>query len=93
MQENVYKGFPISNWVAGAREIFADECVEMNPEDAARAGVEDGEEIVVSSAAFERKWRTRIVADQPEGSVHVTLRPNGWLGPNPHYVNMRKCDV
>ena len=93
MQENVYKGFPISNWVAGAREIFADECVEMNPEDAARAGVEDGEEIVVSSTAFERKWRTRIVADQAERSLHVTLRPNGWLGPNPHYVNMRKCDV
>jgi predicted molibdopterin-dependent oxidoreductase YjgC len=93
VDEHTYKGFLISDWVAGAKEIFAVGCVAVNPEDAAKLQLHDGDDVVVTSAAFERKWRARITADQPKGSLHVTLRPNERLGPNPHHVNMRKCDV
>jgi predicted molibdopterin-dependent oxidoreductase YjgC len=93
VDEHIYKGFPISDWVAGAREIFAAGSVAVNPENAAKAHIREGDEVVVNSTAFEKKWRARITADQPEGSLHVTLRPKERLGPNPHHVNMRKSDV
>ena len=93
VDEHTYKGFPISDWVAGAKEIFTVGCVTVNPEDAAKIQIHEGDEVVVNSAAFEKKWRAHITADQPEGSLHVKLRPNERLGPSPHHVNLRKSDV
>jgi predicted molibdopterin-dependent oxidoreductase YjgC len=91
--EHTYKGFAISNWVAGAREIFVDECVDISPEDAAMAGVGDGDIVWVRSATFERRWRARVTTEIAGGSLHVTLRPNDRIGSSPHFVNIRKCDV
>ncbi len=93
VEENTYRGFPISNWVAGAREIFVDDRVDISPSDAETAHIEEGDEVLVSSAGFVRKWRAHLASNQPEGSLHVTLRPHDRLGPSPHFVNVRKSDV
>lgn len=93
VEENTYKGFPIANWVAGAGEIFVDGRVDISPSDAEKVHVHEGDEVLVKSAGFERKWRAHIASDQPDGSLHVTLRATERLGPNPHFVTLRKCDV
>jgi formate dehydrogenase alpha subunit len=91
--EHTYRGFPLSNWVEGARKIFADGTVDINSEDAKKARIAQGDEVAVTSAHFEKIWPVRIVSEQPRGTLHVTLRQGEWVGPNPHPVRIRKKNV
>ena len=91
--EHIYRGFPLSTWVEGAKKLFAEGMVAINPEDAEKAGISEGDEVVVTSTHFEKIWPVRILSDQPQGTLHVTLRPGESLGPNPHPVRIRKKDV
>lgn len=93
VQEHTYRGFPISTWVGGAKEIFADGWLEMSPGDAGRAGIAGGDDVVVRSTGFERTWKARIVEDQAEGFLRVTLPAEERPSCNPLRVNMRKSDV
>lgn len=93
VQEHRYQGFPLSRWVEGAAEIFAEETVDMSPADAAAVGVASGDRVIVAGGHFERTWRARIVPDQPEGVLHATVQPGGHINPNPVAVRMRKSDV
>ncbi len=90
--EHTYRGFPLSWWVEGAKKIFADGMVEINPQDAQKVGISPGDEIVVTSEHFEKSWPVRIKTDQPEGALHVTLHPGEAIRPNPHPVRIRKKD-
>jgi predicted molibdopterin-dependent oxidoreductase YjgC len=90
--EHTYRGFPLSLWVEGAKKIFADGMVDLNPQDAQKAGISPGDEIVVASEHFEKIWPVRIKIDQPEGALHVTLHPGEAIRPNPHPVRIRKKD-
>ncbi len=76
IDEHTYLGFPLSNWVEGARKLFPVETVDINPEDARKAGILQGDEVIVTSADFEKVWPARIVSDQPKGTLQVTL-PHG----------------
>lgn len=91
--EHTYRGFPLSAWAEGARTVFPEEIVEINPQDAARAGISQGDEIVVTSGDLERIWPVKIIGDQPEGMLHIVLRQGDTLNPNPHSVRIRKKDV
>lgn len=93
VEEHTYRGFPISTWVGGAREIFPDGSLEISPEDAERTSIAEGDEVVVWSAGFERTWRARIVEHQAPGSLHVTLREQETLGRGPLRVHVRRRDV
>jgi len=88
--EHTYRGFPLATWVEGARKIFTEGLVDINPEDARKAGLCEGDEVVVTSAHFERIWPARILNEQPQGTLHVTLRQGESIGPNPHRVKIRK---
>jgi len=88
--EHTYRGFPLATWVEGARKIFTEGLVDINPEDARKAGICKGDEAVVTSAHFERIWPARILNEQPQGTLHVTLRQGESIGPNPHRVKIRK---
>jgi len=90
--EHTYRGFPLSLWVEGAKKIFADGMVDLNPQDAQKAGISPGDEIVVASEHFEKIWPVRIKIDQPEGALHVTLHLGEAIRPNPHPVRIRKKD-
>jgi formate dehydrogenase alpha subunit len=91
--EHTYRGFLLSTWVEGARKIFAQGIVNINIEDARKAGLSEGDEVVVTSAHFEKVWPAKISGDQPQGTLHVTLRQGESIGPNPHPVRIRKKDV
>ena len=67
--------------------------MEINPEDAKKAKISQGDEIVVTSAHFEKTWPVRIVSEQPQGMLHVALHQGESVGPNPHPVRIRKKNV
>ncbi len=91
--ENTHRGFSLSTWVEGARKIFPQGIMEMNPEDARKAKISEGDQVVVTSAYFKRTWPTRISNQQLQGTLHVTLREGESVGLNPHPVRIRKKDV
>jgi formate dehydrogenase alpha subunit len=91
--EHTYRGFPLSSWVEGARKIFAEGIVDINAEDARKAKISDGDEVLVTSSHFEKTWPARIVSEQPQGMLHVTLHQGESVGPNPHPVRIRKKNV
>ncbi|MGB8658271.1 MAG: molybdopterin-dependent oxidoreductase [Candidatus Zixiibacteriota bacterium] len=88
--EHAYRGFPLSSRVEGAKRLFADGMVCVSPEDAQKAGISQGDEVVVTSEIFEKIWPVRITSDQPEGTLHVTLHQGESISPNPHPVRIRK---
>jgi formate dehydrogenase major subunit len=91
--ENTYRGVQIAACVEGARMLFPEGILDVNPCDAAEAGIANGDEAVLSSEHFEKIWPVRITDDQPKGTLHVMLRRDEWLNPNPDSVHMRKRDV
>ncbi len=91
--ENAYRGFPLSVWVEGAKKVFPEGMVDISAEDARKAKISGGDEVVVTSSHFEKTWPARILAEQPRRTLHVTLRQGESVGPNPHPVRIRKKDV
>ena len=91
--EHTYRGFPLSTWVEGARKLFTQGVVDINSEDARKAKISPGDEVVVTSSHFEKIWPARITSEQLQGTLHITLRQGESVGPNPHPVRIRKKDV
>jgi formate dehydrogenase alpha subunit len=91
--EHVYRGFPLSTWVEGAGVLLTEGIVEINLEDAEKAEICEGDEIVVISESFEKIWPIRITSDQPVGTLHVTLHQGESIRPNPHPVRIKKKDA
>ncbi|UCE24532.1 MAG: molybdopterin-dependent oxidoreductase [Candidatus Zixiibacteriota bacterium] len=88
--EHTHRGFPLSRWVDGTRELFSEERVDINPDDAKKARVNDGDEVIISSTEVKKTWPVRIKAEQAPGVLHVTLHEADVVNPNPHPVKMRK---
>ncbi|UCH82936.1 MAG: hypothetical protein JSW50_10720, partial [Candidatus Latescibacterota bacterium] len=65
----------------------------INPADAEEAGIQNGDEVVVTSPRFEENCPVRITDDQPKGTLHVTLSRRDGAGLNVHPVNIRKSNV
>lgn len=91
--EDTYRGVQIAACVEGARMLFPEGILDVNPSDAAAAGIADGDDAVLTSEHFEKIWPVRITDGQPKGTLHVMLRTGEWLNPNPHSVHMRKRNV
>jgi predicted molibdopterin-dependent oxidoreductase YjgC len=93
ISEHTYRGFPISDWVDGAKELFVEATVEMNPEDAAEAGITHDDEVLVISPTFEISRKARILNGQARGRLHISLRPGESIGANPHPARIVKGNV
>jgi len=91
--EHTYRGNPLTAWVDGAEKLFPAGILEVNPEDAEKTGISPGEEVVVTSECFERIWPVKINADQPKGTVHITLCQGESLEPNPCPIRMKSKNV
>ena len=91
--EHTHRGFPLTVWVQGAAKLFPEAVLDINSEDARQAGVSHDDNLIVTSARFERIWPARVSDHQPRGTLHVTLRQSESVGPNPHPVRVRKKDV
>jgi predicted molibdopterin-dependent oxidoreductase YjgC len=91
--EHVYRGLPITDKVEGLKKLVAEEALIMNPEDARKLGIVQGDEVIVTSTQFEKSWPAWISVDQEPGTVHVTqlgFKPNE---SNPDVVKIRRKDV
>jgi len=91
--EHTYRGFPISAWVDGAKELFAQATVEMGLEDAADAGIAQGDEVSVISPTFKMTRKARIVNNQAKGRLHVSLSHGESVGADPHPARIVKTNV
>jgi len=91
--EHTHRGFPLSSWVEGARVLFPEGVLCLNSEDARKIRISEGDEVLVTSADFEKSWPVRIVSEQPKGTLQVTLRQGESVGSNPHRVRIRKKNV
>jgi formate dehydrogenase alpha subunit len=91
--EHAYRGFPLTALVEGARKIFPQDMVDINPKDAQKKGLSQGDAVAVSCDRFQETWIANIVDEQPPGTLHVTLHQSPSLGANPHRVEVKKKDV
>jgi predicted molibdopterin-dependent oxidoreductase YjgC len=91
--EHTYRGLPLSTWVEGLESLFPEGKIKINPEDAQKFGISDGDQVVVTSDRFEKVWVARILNEQPPGTLQVTLRQSESIGPNPFPVRIRKKNV
>ncbi len=91
--EHTYRGFHLSRWVEGSRKIFSEGKIDINPKDARKAKISEGDRVQVTSSSFDGTWRARIVKKQPPGTLHVALCHGETLAPNPHPVRIRKSNV
>jgi formate dehydrogenase (NADP+) alpha subunit len=88
--EHSHRGFPLSTWVEGSNMLLTEEVLEINPEDAKRAGVVRGDSVVIASDHLERTISVRLVREQPAGTLHATLRECASFNPNPQSVSLRR---
>jgi formate dehydrogenase (NADP+) alpha subunit len=93
VSEHTYRGFSISAWVDGANELFPDGTVEMGPEDAAEAGIAQGDEVTLISPSFSITRLAHISNSMGKGRLHVSLSPTESIGANPHPARMVKGNV
>ncbi len=93
IDEHSYRGFPISLWAKGLKQLLPDNSLAVSPEDAEKLGLVDGDELVVTSAEFERSWPMRVVKEQPMGILHIRLNQGEIVRPVPCPVRIRKKDV
>ena len=93
LAEHQYRGSSLASRVEGAAAIFSEDTVEINPGDAGKAGIANGDEIILKSGEFERAFPVRCNRDQPEGTLHAMVRQGQIPNPNPLPVTMRKKHV
>ena len=91
--EHTHRGFPLTTWVEGSVPLFGEETIDINLEDALKARIESGDEVIVTSPSFKKTWPARIIKEQARGTLHVTLHPGQPVGPNPEPVRIRKKNV
>ena len=70
--------------------LLTEEVLEINPEDAKRAGIVRGDEVVIASSHLEKTLSVRLVREQPPGTLHASLREYANFNPNPQSVRIRR---
>lgn len=65
----------------------------MNPEDAKKARLEEGDKVVVTSEHFKKVWPVKLTPELSRGILQVNLLNNELIGPNPYPVRIRKSHV
>ncbi len=93
LPEHAHRGFTLSTWVAGARQLFREGTLSINPQDAREAAVAEGDQVVLKAARDERICRVRLQREQPRGTLHLALGQGEPVGPNPVPVRIRKHEV
>ena len=93
MVEHTYRGMPLSMWVDGSRKIFSEGIIEINPDDARRAKLNNGDVITVRSDSIKRSWPVKIEPGQPAGTLFVILGQEEAILPNPQPVRIRRSHV
>jgi formate dehydrogenase alpha subunit len=91
--EHTYRGFPLSTYVDGLKNLLAENLLEIGPDDARKLGLISGDEVIVTSADFEMIWPARVIDEQSPGILHVTLPQGEISGYNPYPVRIRKKNV
>jgi predicted molibdopterin-dependent oxidoreductase YjgC len=88
--EHTHRGFPLSAWVDGTKTLFLEERVDINPDDAKKARLSDGDEVLVISSESERVWPVRLKPEQAPGTLHVCVHHAEAMNPNPHPVKIKR---
>ncbi len=88
--EHSHRGFPLSTWVEGSKMLLTEGVLEINPEDAKKAGIARGDEVVITSVHFEKVLPARLVREQSPGTLHASLREYTYFNPNPQPVRIRR---
>nr|MBI9043828.1 molybdopterin-dependent oxidoreductase [Anaerolineaceae bacterium] len=78
--ENTYRGFPLTNWVAGLNEILDEGILFMNRSEALEIGITEGEKTIIETDQGIHSWPVRLSEEQPEGWLYITLRQDEWQG-------------
>ena len=91
--EHVHRGMPLSTWVDGSRAIFREGVIDINPVDARKKRLDEGDEVIVSSGNFKRVWPVRLEPKQPRGTLFVILPQGESFNANPKAVSLRKKHV
>ncbi len=89
--EHTHRGFPLSAHVDGAKKIFSEGYLILNPIDARKYRIGKDDLVDVNSVNFKEIWPAKISAEQPEGSLYISLPAGGMININPRPVRIKKC--
>jgi anaerobic selenocysteine-containing dehydrogenase len=90
---HTHMGFSMARRVAGLQALFPEETVLINPVDATRVGIRQGDDVIVSSPYFERSWPVQLDDCQQPGTLSVTLSVRNSIGPMITPAEIRKTHV
>ena len=91
--EHTYRGSPLSVVVDGAKVLFPSGFIRINPDDAARAKLADGEAAVMTARGFETERPVRIARNQQKGTLGLAVGAGDPLGPGLYAARIRKKNV
>jgi len=91
--EHSHRSIPLTSWVKGTTKIFSEGVLEISPQDAKKARIEDGDTVEVSSLNDKTEWPVKITPELSQGFLHVTVPQGNYSGPNPQKVRIRKKNV
>lgn len=73
---NIYEQSQL-RWVPKLRALFPDPLIEINPEDARKYGLEDGDLVDIVSPRGRAKMKAKVTDDMMPGVIHAY---HGWPG-------------
>ena len=88
--EHLYHGNEISETVEGAAVLFGSGRLEVNPVDARKLRIKNGDEVIVTSPLHSWRWTVKISEDQLPETLRVTLAPGEVAEMNPQRVKIRR---
>ena len=93
VNEHIHRGIYLAEIIKGAERLFYDRKLEINPNDALKAKIRNGDEVIVTSPHFKKTWPALISPAIEQGTLHVTLPHSELSEINPHRVKIRKKHV
>ncbi|NOZ61881.1 MAG: molybdopterin-dependent oxidoreductase [Calditrichaeota bacterium] len=91
--ENIYRGIPLSEKVAGLRALIHEDAAILNPQDAAQLGVQQGEQVKISSNGDARVFPVHISKNQKEKTLQIIHSNIMFDFSDPQHVTLEKAHV
>jgi formate dehydrogenase alpha subunit len=93
IEEHTYREVRLADHIKDAAVIFARDRVSINPADAKKSRIHEGDRVIVSRGRWQSEWTAHITERQPMGTLQVTFSAGNIPRPNPGTVRIKRRDV
>ena len=91
--ENVYRGIPLSEKVAGLRSLIFENAIIINPRDAEKLGLRENQRVKLRQNGSTRIFPVHFSEKQKEQTAQIINHKNQFEFLDPYAVKLEKADV